>query len=481
MIIHISVRNYHGLMFKYEALEAERDDFSKTKNQLGSKFLVDLLKDRLSDQDKLKIEKEYSHFFEALKEISDINDIINWQETSELKGAKKFFSHINILPNMPPMQSILSSVRLGYSEEELSMQGLGYRNLVLLFVLINSLLGKETDIALDVLTIEEPEHAKWVLCKKSKDTKNIKDGRQIIKNAIVKYCGAICIDEVQDIDKHMQEIIEELSGMEIPMILMGDPKQDLKGFKCLRNLMSIYEQNVRYISECHRCPQLHLELSNRLVDKNEKQKSEKDSGQLSVYYESEIDCHTLIERQKYDLMYISQKQGVYETHDYKKNNIRENLAEELEPLLFENHPTKDAQTVKKVAYYYAGKMIEKYRSTREKKDAMTLLSNWEKIDSRRYGIIINLFEDESPIKQEDKIFVKSIDYIKGMEGEKCLFILTNDLAAHLFNNNTETNKTKNKLYVALTRSLNELSIYILKEVEDKYTKKRIQDFFERYL
>ena len=100
---------------------------------------------------------------------------------------------------MPPMQSILSSVRLGYSEEELSMQGLGYRNLVLLFVLINSLLGKETDIALDVLTIEEPEHAKWVLCKKSKDTKNIKDGRQIIKNAIVKYCGAICIDEVQDI------------------------------------------------------------------------------------------------------------------------------------------------------------------------------------------------------------------------------------------------------------------------------------------
>ena len=69
-----------------------------------------------------------------------------------------------------------------------------------------------------------------------------------------------------------------------------------------------------------------------------------------------------------------------------------------------------------------------------------------------------------------------------MEGEKCLFVHTNDVAAYLFNdNNTEANKTKNKLYVALTRSLNELSIYILKEVENKYTKKRIQDFFERYL
>lgn len=68
-----------------------------------------------------------------------------------------------------------------------------------------------------------------------------------------------------------------------------------------------------------------------------------------------------------------------------------------------------------------------------------------------------------------------------MEGEKCLFTLTNDLAAYLFNDNTETNKTKNKLYVALTRSLNELSIYILKEVEDKYTKEKIHGFFEEYL
>ena len=150
-------------------------------------------------------------------------------------------------------------------------------------------------------------------------------------------------------------------------------------------------------------------------------------------------------------------------------------------MLSENHPTKDTMTVKKAAYYYAGKMIEKFRSTGKKKDAMALLSKYEKIDSRRYGIIINLFEDESPIKQEDKIFVKSIDYIKGMEGEKCLFILTNDLAAYLFNDNIETNKTKNKLYVALTRSLNEVSIYILKEVEDKYTKEKIHGFFEEYL
>lgn len=202
---------------------------------------------------------------------------------------------------------------------------------------------------------------------------------------------------------------------------------------------------------------------------------------MSVYFESEIDCHTLIENNKYDLMYISKKQGIYETHDYQKNNMRDNLAEELEPLLLENHPNKDIMAVKKAAYYYARKMLEKYRNTGKKSDAMALLGKYEKIDSRRYGIIINVFEDESALKQTGKIYVKSIDYIKGMEGEKCLFILTNDLAEYLFNDDTETNKTKNKLYVALTRSLNELSIYILNEVENKYTKSKIMEFFEGYI
>ena len=55
------------------------------------------------------------------------------------------------------MQTILNSIRLGYSDAELTLQGLGYRNLILLLVLINSLMGKKNDVALNILTIEEPE------------------------------------------------------------------------------------------------------------------------------------------------------------------------------------------------------------------------------------------------------------------------------------------------------------------------------------
>lgn len=144
-------------LYRYTALEAERDEFSRTKAHLGSKSLVKVLQTGLSDDDKLKIEKEYNHFFEELKSVSKMDHVINWQEESELKDAKEFFEHISILPNMPPMQTILNSIRLGYSDAELTLQGLGYRNLILLLVLINSLMGKKNDVALNVLTIEEPE------------------------------------------------------------------------------------------------------------------------------------------------------------------------------------------------------------------------------------------------------------------------------------------------------------------------------------
>lgn len=144
-------------LYKYTSLEAERDDFSRTKEKIGSKSLVKLLQSGLSNDDKLTIEKEYTNFFEKIKSVSKMDSLINWQEYTEIADAKDFFAHISILPNMPQMQSLLSSIRLGYSDAELSLQGLGYRNLILLLVLIHSLMNTKDDTALHVLTIEEPE------------------------------------------------------------------------------------------------------------------------------------------------------------------------------------------------------------------------------------------------------------------------------------------------------------------------------------
>lgn len=142
--------------FKYTSLEAERDNFSLSSDRLGSKSLIHLLQMKLDDEAKLKVEQEYRHFFEIIKTVSKMEEIINWQDNSEIKRAKDFFDKISVLPNMPSMTSILNSVQLGYDGQSLSTQGLGYRNLLLMLVLINSL-AEIKELSLDVLTVEEPE------------------------------------------------------------------------------------------------------------------------------------------------------------------------------------------------------------------------------------------------------------------------------------------------------------------------------------
>jgi putative ATP-dependent endonuclease of the OLD family len=142
--------------FKYNTLAAERDDFSNKASQLGSKSLVSLLHSKMNSDDKKKVEQSYQTFFNDLKDISSLDEIFNWQESSELENAKDFFDKITLLPNIPTMNSLLNNVRLGYGDEYLNAQGLGYRNLIYLFVMLNSL-SIESDVALNILTIEEPE------------------------------------------------------------------------------------------------------------------------------------------------------------------------------------------------------------------------------------------------------------------------------------------------------------------------------------
>ena len=144
-------------LFKYTSLIAERDEFSQSTEKLGSKSLVKLLQMKLNTDSKITVEKEYTKFFDTLKNLSDMDSIINWQEDSKIENAKDFFDKISILPNMPNMNSLLNSIKLGYSGEHLSSQGLGHRNLILLLVLLNSFIEKKTDTAFSVVTLEEPE------------------------------------------------------------------------------------------------------------------------------------------------------------------------------------------------------------------------------------------------------------------------------------------------------------------------------------
>lgn len=327
-----------------------------------------------------------------------------------------------------------------------------------------------------------PERAKWVVVKKSDDKKVTKIKREIIKNAFKEYCGGICIDEAQDIDSDIQLIIEALYEMGISLILMGDPKQDLKGHKCLENLIVKYKGSVDYIGICHRCPQKHLMLSNSIINTKEQQYSNKEGGAVSLCFENDKPCSELINEETFQLRYISKKQGEFDTHKVETtNNITFALSEEIEGEMRRLHPDKTDLTLLKVSYYYAEQLLEKYSSTNDKIKAMSKTFKYEKLSKKAYGIIINMLSDNPFAINHGKVLLNSIDSIKGQEGKSCLFVLTTDLAAYLFGEKADNTITKSRLYVALTRSLDRLTIFITKEVEAKYKRKNIVDFFEKLL
>jgi ATP-dependent exoDNAse (exonuclease V) beta subunit len=100
---------------------------------------------------------------------------------------------------------------------------------------------------------------------------------------------------------------------------------------------------------------------------------------------------------------------------------------------------------------------------------MGVLFNRNRLEKKDYARIIQIVQ-HSEIEKKG-IYVNSIESIKGREGCNCLFILTADLAEYLLGKKKANNKTKNKLYVALTRSSEKLTILITREVEEKYGRK----------
>ena len=143
--------------FRSVDLPAERDHFASNADKLGSRALTDILQKELKSDSQVTIEKKYYEFFETVKKEGNLDKVLNWQEYSDIENAKEFFEQISILPNMPQMSSILGSIRLGYENDYMFVQGLGHRNLVLMTVILNSYISKKRDISYRLMTVEEPE------------------------------------------------------------------------------------------------------------------------------------------------------------------------------------------------------------------------------------------------------------------------------------------------------------------------------------
>lgn len=143
--------------FRHIGLPAERDNFAARADRLGSRALVGLFQNNLGAEEQRNIELGYGDFLDTVRGAAKLDKVINWQEYSEIPNAKNFFEKISVLPNIPPMSSILSSVRLGYGDSSLALQGLGHRNLILMALMLNAYLSANRELSLRVVSVEEPE------------------------------------------------------------------------------------------------------------------------------------------------------------------------------------------------------------------------------------------------------------------------------------------------------------------------------------
>ena len=324
-----------------------------------------------------------------------------------------------------------------------------------------------------------PQHAMWVVVKKSSDKKREKAIREKVLKTLVKYCGKIFIDEAQDIDNNILEVFRVFDTIGIPLELVGDPKQDLRGHGSFRNLVTERKADTTFLSICHRCPQQHLKISNALIPDAEKQKSEKIEGTVEIVFESNIQIPRFLENNRFDLAYISERNERFETHaDEKVTKSFETLMYEIEGILGSREPLSSKNVLASRAYYIAYRMSKDIETGSA---PSTMIRTYlGRLDRLQYAKVISALQ-KSNERVNDIPIVNTIESIKGQDGKSCLFILTTDLAAYLFGEKVVENKTKNKLYVALTRSLNALTILVTQEVENKYGADYIRNHFSRLL
>jgi thymidine kinase len=323
------------------------------------------------------------------------------------------------------------------------------------------------------------ETAKWIICGKTRDRKETKENRKKISAIVSRYLDSVFIDEAQDLDKHLVEIIEVLNGRGINMYLVGDPKQDLRGRNAFKEMIFSYKQHVEYISMNNRCPASHVRLANRYISKEEQQRAKQSNkfSKLNYVFESDIDISNFVNAENWDYAFIYNKNERFATHAKDRDISQKNLSYELKSIvkkldLSENEENKLVYSIKneflkdliKVNNFEIFNKLEKSLSiklTKQEKGKLGQVLDWNR---------------ELPIL--DGILVNSIDSIKGLEGNRCLFILTTDLTPYLFAEEIEQNKMLNYLYVALTRSKSVLTILVTNEVENKYGRKSIYSKFK---
>ena len=133
---------------------AERDDFSESNSMKSNSILTKLLHQKLSDDEKNNINKEYIKFFKSIEAQDNFKSIFKSEEES-FTNIKSYINDIKCIPNIANLKNILSNITLGYGDEFLHQKGLGQRNIIYIFIFF--LHFKSDKSHFNLSCVEEPE------------------------------------------------------------------------------------------------------------------------------------------------------------------------------------------------------------------------------------------------------------------------------------------------------------------------------------
>lgn len=315
------------------------------------------------------------------------------------------------------------------------------------------------------------EKSKYIMCGKSNDKKAVREKRMKIFNILESYISAIFIDEAQDMDHNCIELFKELSSnTSIQIFLYGDYNQDLKGNKAFEQFIQTPTLDIEYQQESYRCPSKHLRVVNQIFRREEDLYSGNNlEGEIIFKYEKDIEDIPAYFDQ-FDLKYIFRKNS--KSKIYTSTKVENDIIPYITEYLINVYNLVD--NIDEIAYliYYKSlknKFILNQRI--EYKGIGYCISpyNTGLADKARYYAYFKKWEDEvkNDVAESLGVQAKSIQAIKGLEGENTLFVVDNAIIKYLVDLDSENNKVKNALYVALTRSKNKMNILFLEECKSQ--------------
>lgn len=275
--------------------------------------------------------------------------------------------------------------------------------------------------------------------------------------AILEHCfDKIFIDEVQDLDGDALRIFEVLGRSGIDVYMIGDPKQAIKYPKALDNFVkSLSKQKYATIlgtnNQTRRVPKEILEVSNRFCYIDQQQESLSDIVGELMYIES-VDARydDLLSGyiEKKQIVCIDKKAGRYSTSSRKNHSF----PREIEDMIRESNHKKDKTLFVKAAFT---DFMDDVATTTTSRAISRLVARYSLTLEKNH--FAQLYELCGKCKEDNVQFiVQSIDSVKGLDADTCVFILSPNTLKYLTKNDlTETNyfnKEWKKIYVALTRA-----------------------------